>query len=302
MNQQDYRTSFDQPQDRRKVYGRSRFGCFGVIAVLILLIALVLAVYFFAYPALTPNKLRGDFLDMTVAPGKDGKIKLWIHTDGSFNYSQQTTSPGKFSIAKKCLFCKTWTYIYDPAEEKVLKKIKTEYDNIIPTPDMFYKDGEVWIVSGVFIETEPMINVYNAETGDLILDTKAFTEKYTKLQSGIVGLRTEKNPNRLIMDTRDGQNGIVFTLDDGKLYDSEQEYRKAKQSDAKGDMTIFVLGAEDSGPRKKLYKVTGPKDELSDKSISESYLHNSESLFFFTKSIAEKITPDKVYIEGIIFH
>ncbi|MGH2574164.1 MAG: hypothetical protein ACRDFC_00535, partial [Ignavibacteria bacterium] len=41
---------------------------------------------------------------------------------------------------------------------------------------------------------------------------------------------------------------------------------------------------------------------LSDKSISESYLHNSESLFFFTKSIAEKITPDKVYIEGIIFH
>ena len=306
MTQEPYRISFDQPppdSGGTRVYRKSSIGkgCLTIVAFAVLLVILVAAVYFFIYPSLTPNKLRGDFLAAEVVPDKSGEYKVWIQTDGSFNYIKSVKTPGHYSMGKECYFCKTWTYIYDPAEKKILKKIKTSYDGIIPTPSMFYDYGKVWIVSGTFITTEPRINVYNSETADLIMDTRTFTGKHSELASGIVTLRAEKDPPRLVLDTRDGQNGLVYVLKEDKVYGSEQEYRKALQSSGTGEMTVFALGADDmSGPRKKLYKVTGPKSQLEGNTSYESYLSNPHSMEFFLKSTSTPLSQDKAYLEGII--
>lgn len=310
MEQEPYRISFDpasggEPQPGgMKVYRKSSIGkgCLVIVVLAMLLIVVILAGYFFIYPSLTPNKIRGDFLAAEVVPSKDGSYKVWIQTDGSFNFIQETKSPGHYSMGRKCYFCKTWTYIYDPVEKKILKKNKTEYDDIIPTPTMVYNDRKVWIVSGTFITTEPKVNVYNAETTELVMDTKEFTQKYPELSSGIVSLGVQKDPERLVMDTRDGQNGLVYVISEDKIFASDLEYRKTLKIGG-GEMTVYALGADDrSGPRKKLYKVTGPKDQLAGNTSYETYLSNSHSMEFFLKSTAVMLNPGKAYLEGLILY
>jgi len=309
MTQEPYRISFDQPepqpQGQMKVYRGRSFGkgCLTFLFFALLVVAVVLAGIFVVYPALTPNKLRGDFLAAEVVPGKDGSYRVWIQTDGSFNYVQKITTPGKFSISRECFFCKTWTYIYDPVEKKIDKKIKTEYDDIIPVPEMFYSDGKVWAVSGTFITTEPRVNVYDAVSGEPVMDTKAFANKYSELSSGIVNLRVDNDPKRLIMGTRDGQNGVVYVVNENKIYRNEQEFRKALEETYTGEITLLALGGEDmSSPRKKLYKVTGPKNKLAARTHYESYLSNPHSMKFFLNSTSTPVNPGKIYLEGYILH
>ena len=74
MSQQDYRTGFDN-QTTEKIYGR-RKGCTGrgciIFPIIILIIAGIIAAgYFFLYPMLTPNSIKGELLDLTIVPGKE---------------------------------------------------------------------------------------------------------------------------------------------------------------------------------------------------------------------------------------
>jgi hypothetical protein len=307
MDQSNYRTSFEgnDPYQNQKVYGRSKlkWGCFGFIGAIILLVVIVLAGIFFVYPALTPNKLKGDLMNVVVVPGKDGSNKLWILTDGSFHYIQETSSPGYHSVGNKCLFCKTWTYVYDPAEKKILNKIKTEYSSIITQSWIAYGSGKVWIVTGPYDENEPRIFAYDAETSELVMDTKDFENKYPELKSGITDLRMDNNPERIILKTKDGREGIVFTVSDEKLYPKESDYRDFMERDKDKQVTVFAMGDEQSsGPRKKLYSVTGPKGEIGEREVSSSYLKDPHTLMFFSKSTAEMLTPQRIYIEGLILY
>jgi hypothetical protein len=306
MDQQDsYRTSFEGTDPNQKVYGRSRFkwGCFGFAGALILLVVIVLAGIFFVYPALTPNSLRGDLMNVVVVPEKDGSSRLWILTDGSFHYVSETKSPGKYSIASKCLFCKTWTYVYDPAHKQILNKFKTEYSSVITQSWIAYGDGKVWVATGAYDENEPRVFAYDAETAKLVMQTKDFENKYPILKSGITDVRIDRNPDRIIIKTKDGHEGVVITLNDEKLYESEAELRNVLKEDKDKVVTVFALGDEgSSGPRKKLYKVTGPKGKIQNRSISSSYLKNPETLMFFDKATAEMLTPNRVYIEPEIFY
>lgn len=64
MSQQDYRTGFENQPTGEKIYGR-RKGCLGkgcmIFPVIILIIAgLIAAGYFFLYPMLTPNSVKGE--------------------------------------------------------------------------------------------------------------------------------------------------------------------------------------------------------------------------------------------------
>jgi hypothetical protein len=306
MDQSNYQTSFEgyDPYQNRKVYGKSKlkWGCFGIIGTLILLVIIVLAGIFFVYPALTPNKLKGDLMNVAVVPSKDGSAKLWILTDGSFHYVQETKSPGRYSVGNKCLFCKTWTYVYDPAENKIINTYKTEYETIITQSWIAYGSGRVWVVTGGYDENEPRLFVYDALSNEPVMETKDFVKKYPELQAGITEIRMNKNPDRIVLDTKDGQTGLVFDINEEKMYQSESEYSDKNKKDKDKRVTVFALGDEgNSGPRKKLYKVTGPKDQIIDRDISSSNLKDPKTLMFFSKSTAEMLTPNRVYIEGVIF-
>jgi hypothetical protein len=205
-------------------------------------------------------------------------------------------------VGNKCLFCKTWTYVYDPAGKTIINTFKTEYESIITQSWITYGSGKVWVVTGGYDENEPRIFVYDAGTSKQIMETKDFVKKYPILKSGITEIRMDKNPDKIVLSTKDGLTGIVFVIDEEKVYESEKEYREEQEKDKDKQVTVFSLGNEgSSGPRKKLYTVTGPKGEIKDRDIS-SYLKDAKTLMFFSKAAAEMITPNRVYIEGIIFY
>lgn len=296
-----YQTSFQSPVEE-KVYGKSKFrkGCLLFPLFLLILAGLIIGGYFAFSTLLFPNKIKGDLLDVTYVQSKTGETGyLWIQTDGSFSYIQETKSPGKYSVGRKGIFCKTYTYVYDPVNKKIIKKIKTDYDELPPKPDMFTNNGKVWIVSQEQFNYEPIINVYDAESMDEVMDTKAFTKKFKEFSSGIINLRVEFDPVRFDIKTRDGQS-YIYSVDFDRLFTTDSDLKKQLTKEGPEVVTIFALGEENSAPRKQLYKVTGPADKLLSSSLSESYLKDPHTLMFFTGSTAQLLTADKIYLEGII--
>jgi hypothetical protein len=278
-----------------------KLGLFGCIGALILLAIIVFAAIHFLWPALSAKGLTGDFMNAVAVPSPEGGYRLWILSDGSFHYIQRTESPGRFSMGRKCKSCKTWTYVYDPANKTVLAKYKTDYKTLILRTWMVYLNGKIWIATGPYEENEPRIFVYSTDPPGLARETQDIITKYPELNSGLINLRMEKDPDRIYLDTRDGREGLVLTLSDEKLYQNESEFRNTLAAGDEERITVFALGREDSGPRRKLYKVTGPRNRVKGTFI-EFALKNPNSLLSSAKATAEPATPNRVYIEGMIFY
>ena len=280
-----------------------RLGLLGIIGGFVLLAVIIWAGIHFLLPALSSKAkgLSGDFLNAVAVPSPGGEYRLWILSNGSFHYIQRTESPGRFSMGRKCKFCKTWTYVYDPANKTVLVKFKTDYKTLILRTWMTYLNGKIWIATGPYEQNEPRMFVYNDDPPGLARGTSDIIAKYPELSSGLIDLRMEKDPDRIYFDTRDGREGLVLTLSDEKLYQNESEFKNALAAGDEERVTVFALGREDSGPRRKLFKVTGPRNRVKD-SFIEFALKDPNSLKFQAKATAEPATPDRVYIEGMIFH
>jgi len=288
------------PYDAQRT-SKLRLGLLGVIGVFFLLAIIVLAAIHFLRPALSAKGLTGDFLNAVAVPSPEGGYRLWILTDGSFHYIQRTESPGRFSMGRKCKFCKTWAYVYDPANKTVLSKFKTDYKTLILRTWMACLNGRIWIATGPYEQNEPRIFVYNIDPPGLARETPDIIAKYPELSSGLINLRMEKDPDRIYLDTRDGREGLVLTLNDEKLYQNESEFRNTLAAGDEERIAVFALGREGSGPRRKLFKVTGPRNRVKDSSL-EFFLKDPNSLKSQAQAIAEPATPERVYIEGIIFY
>ncbi len=305
---QQYNISFPQggtPYDGSQVRkSRSPFmGCFGIIGAVIIIIIIILAGYFFVYPAMTPNNIRGSLLDFAVVPQKDGSTRLWLLTDGSFNFIQTTKSPGSYSSGRKCFFCKTWMYVIDPSNQNVLKKTKTEYDDVITTTNLVYSHDKIYQITYGYGKNDPKIVIANAETGDVIMDTKDFIAKYNELSAGLADIRYNKDENLIEFKTKDGRNDVTYSLDKEKMYSKYADYTDVIEKDST-QTAVFVLGAESSsGPRKILYRVEGPHGLLKrNKSSLENYVTTESSLEFFVKGAKGEILSTRPFLEGIIYY
>jgi hypothetical protein len=290
----------------KQIYGKksgcAKFSCVGVIGAIVILVIIGIAGYYFALPALTPNSLSGDFLNMVIVPTKDGKEKMWILTDGSFNFIQTTKSPGRTSTGRECYFCKTWTYIVDPLDQKVLKKTKTPYEDIITQIDMIYHNDKVWMVTREYGENEPRIEAFNSETGEKDMDTKDFISKFPDLSAGLAEVHYAKDDNALRMKTKDGRERLYY-LTDSKLYKDFSELSKTKRKDST-IITIAVLAPEDnsSSPRKKLISATGPKASIEDNRSSLDHFSGNEEHMEKYNKITMKQLSEKIYLEGIMYY
>lgn len=304
----DYGNTYQSqsPYESRKVYGRSRklFGCFGLIGFLIIAVIVVVIFIVFAYPALTPNKLRGDFLNATIVADKNNNVNLWVLADGSFTFIKETKSPGRHSVGRSCIFCKTYTYIYNPSTGEVIKKFKTDYEDIIIQPDIFTVKDKVWVINKAYGENPTVIEVYDGSTGELTMDIKGLEKKYSELSSGITEVFYFSKPiPYLKLATRDGQNDITLDLNNEKIYNTFSDLTKSIEEKDNKEISVFALGNEKgSTQRKKLYLVTGPSSKLRNTSNIESYLDNPSSLKFFANSTAELLTPNKSYIEPLVLY
>jgi hypothetical protein len=307
---QQYNISFPQggnPYDTGKPVRRSGkpfMGCFGLVGFIVIGVIIIVAGYFFVYPAMTPNKVRGSLLDFAVVPQKDGSSRLWVLTDGSFNFIQTTKSPGSYSTGRKCYFCKTWMYVIDPSNQSVLKKTKTEYEDIITTTNLVYSKGKVYQITYGYGKNDPTLVVANAETGDVIKETKDFIAENKELSSGLAEMRYNKDENVIEMKTKDGRNDVTYSLDQEKMYATYSDYRKTLEDDPNPG-NVFILASEQSGsgPRKVLYLVNGPLGMLKQNKTSlESYVSNESTLAFFVKGATCQKLSDKVYLEGIMYY
>ncbi len=290
----------------KKIYGRkkgcAKFSCFGIVGALVVLIVIGFIIYEFAIPALRPNSISGSFLNAVIVPSKSGGEKVWILTDGSFNFIQTTKSPGRTSTGRECYFCKTYTYIIDPKTEKVISKIKTPYEDIITIIDLVYYDGKVWSITREYGENEPRIEAFDSESGEKVMDTKAFIAKFPQLSAGLTEAHYDKDDFTIRLKTRDGREGI-YGIADNKLYKDNSEFNKSREKDST-ITTLAILAPEDnsSSPRKKLMIATGPKNNIEyNISSLEHYTGGDDQLRdYYHINISQ--TTDKVYLEGILYY
>ncbi|MFA5403788.1 MAG: hypothetical protein WC358_02525 [Ignavibacteria bacterium] len=301
MAQQYQQQSPYQPNPKKPSGG---FGCVLVLVLAAFFVGMGLLVYFWVYPTYfsgndkdeistdkksgkekkvsQKSSLNGMMMNAVIAPDEEGNNNLWVMT---YKYKNS-----KYYIN---------TYIYNPEENIILKN----FENVSPVfpsiTKLLFINNEVWKVNSSSTGLEAEINVYNPESGEEKLNTRGFTEKYPELQSGISNLWVYESPFNISFETKDGRKPVL-DLEKDKMYESSTAFRNSFR-DEKNEISIFALGVERSGEeaRKKLYLVTGPKSNLRDKNISESYFSNPSTLKFITKSEAKSLT-DKVFLEGIM--
>jgi len=267
-----------------------------------LLIIGALAFYFFAYPALTPDTIRGNVLATALAPSKDGAPKLWVLTDNSFNCIMKTETPGRMSIGRECLFCNFRVYVYDPVKEKAVTRFDTPLEDIITVIDMAYAGGKVWIIMGGYGKNEPRIEAYDPETARLVMDTKSFTADHPLLKGGLAAIYYSDREHTVSINTKDGLQGVKFCLETGDLFRDHGEWRSAFIRDDTRDSVAVMARDRSGGPRKKLVLVSGPRGKLMDHATSlDSYAGDEHSLNFFTGATGKLLT-EKIFLEGIIYH
>jgi len=280
-----------------KKSGCLKKGCFGIAGLVILLIIAAAAAMIFVYPSLS-GKFDGDLLDMSVVPQKDGTQKLWILTDAS----SLQIDRGNTSRDEECNPCRTWTYVYDPVAMNVLKKSKTEPKDIVSTIDMFYKNGKVWVLTQNYLHghADPTLEVFDAESNEQVMDTKAFTSKYPELGSGISGVQFRENQNCIIINTKDGQENLIYSFDKDKVYKDRSTFDQEMEKST-DIISVPVLGGESGSTHKmKLFKVTGPggliitnMPELPDWVTDEEALKSHDR-------ITGKLMSDKIYLDAMI--
>jgi hypothetical protein len=287
---------------------KGNLGCISVIIAALFFVGMGVLVYFWVYPTYFANSgdsktssknkkenadrnssksssLKGIMMNAIIVTDEKGSKNLWI-----LSY----TNKGKTYFVN--------TYIYNPVENEVIKSFESEYPSYPPTTNLFLGDKEVWKVNTESSGIPAGVFVYDAASGEEKLNTQSFSQKYPELQGGISKLYARDNPPYIDFETKDGRKP-VFDLSGNKMFENSSAYRNSYKDDKK-EVTIFALGYEKSGEneRKKLYLVTGPKTNLWEKNISESYFDNPSTLKFFTKSEAKPIAGEKVFLEGTLVY
>jgi|WetSurMetagenome_2_1015567.scaffolds.fasta_scaffold46810_2 hypothetical protein len=302
MAQQYQQQSPNQPNPKRP---QSGLGCVFVIVLAVFFVGMGLLVYFWVYPTYfsgnndkdekvsadkksgsdrkvsKKTSLKGIFMNAVIVPGENEKNNLWVMT-----YRNKGT---RYFVN---------TYIYDPVDRETIKSFETEYPTYPPQTKLFYLNNEVWKINTETTGIEASINVYDPSSGDEKMNTKSFSEKFSELQGGISKANVYGELPKIDMETKDGKKP-VYDLLNNKMYENYSKYRDSYKDD-KTIMTIFAMGLEKSGEsaRKKLFLLKGPKTNLWEKNISESYFDNPSTLKFFTKSEAKPIAGDKIFLEG----
>jgi hypothetical protein len=287
------------PQRPKKKFKGWGWGCILILIAPVIIVAIIVVLYIFVYPNLFPNSIKGDLVDMTYVQEKDKKGKLWILSDDSFYYVSSYERPGYKSWGTECLFCKHFLYIYDPVEDKVIKKIEIDYDDVPPKPKLFFLNGIIWKVNREHLDNEPGIFQYDAESGKEILNTEGFINKFPRLAAGIVGLSINDNPLALDLKTYDGYDYFYSFVHD-TLFAERRDMNEFYQKTDVDVTTVFALAEESGTPRKKLYKVTGPGSRIMDERILNRQLDDPEYLKRHFDATAKLITPDRVFIEGVV--
>jgi hypothetical protein len=288
------RRSTSEAGAKRK--GRGPLGLCGIV-VLVVLLGIVAATARLLWPVFFGKGMRGELKNAVAVPGPGGETRLWILTDGSFNYTQTTQSPRGRSSERKCKLCKTWLYVYDPVGKTVLARFRTDVKAVVNRTWLAYANGKIWVVTDLY-KGEPQIQVYGTDPPRLVQETQDLLARHPELSSGVIALRPAKGPDRILMDTRDGATGLVLSLSDEKLYASQAEYDKTRAVAEDERVTTLILARPGSGPRRTLFKVTAPRSSVMNGALEFTLGANPSAV----ASRGVTATARRYYLEGRILH
>ena len=283
---------------------KSKTGCLAKLMIVIGLVILALAGIFYLYPLATPDKIRGDILDCALVPQKDGSNRLWILTDGSFNYISTTKSPGHYSSGRKCKSCKAWLYEYDPAGGKVIRRIKIPYKDIIIRTSMFYNGDKIWHVADAYHLDEPKIQTFDVHTGVMVEDTAGFMSRHPLLAAGIVKAWYDEKRDLIMIDTKDGRSGLIYSLQTQKLYPSYSLYYDEQRKDI-SEKEKFLLCAQDGqDTRKLLYRVKAAQREMiwNESSFQHNCNQFTKKIPYRNSTVESRQMADTVFLRGTLYH
>jgi len=290
---------------------KSKGGCSKFFLILITLIIAGFTILFYGIPALTPDAIRGDFIDAVYIPYGVNEGKLMILTDGSFKFRFTKSSPGSYSTGTKGIFCKTWTYIYDPVEKRIISQEKTPYDDISPNMKLFLTENKIWKISegsessSLREYIEPEIIAYETESGEIIIDNKEFYEHHPQTKSGFQKITINEKFPKLDIKTKDGREFVYYPEDDALINKDDAVKYEQTLISAKKRIKLLALGTEKgSEQRKILFLVDCPENEKFrfKSSSSERMLGDTSSLYFFTKSTAKRLLTEQVFLEGYLIY
>lgn len=275
---------------------------FKIVLFIIIFILGYVVSYYFIIPSVFPKSIRGDLQNIRAFPSADGKYKLWIQNDGTLRFTSRTNNMGQISLKTKGWFCRTYSYVYDPASKDVLNGFKTSFDDLPPVSDIIYENGKIWIVNSSSDGVPPEIRAYNSENYQQILNTQSFCEKNKELAAGIINVSVDnQKPVRFRISTKDGRE-LVYNPSDDKFFPNTIEFEKYyKLNDSTASGIFALVNEENSDKRKKLYYITGPKYDLYfSTSWAQEIVKQNMSAFKSMKPV--EILPDKVFIEGNVLY
>lgn len=280
---------------------KSAKGC-GTKVLFVILFAIGFFVsYYFIIPALFPNSIRGNLQNLVVFPSGEGKYQLWIQTDGSFHYTSKKTTGGSYSVSSEGLFCKTYSYVYDPLSKDVLNAFKTNYDDLPPVPEIEYHKGKIWVV--ISNSKGPSeLNVYSTENYQQVLNTQTFCEKSKELSAGIEKVYIDnRKPFRLRISTKDGKE-LIYAVEDDKFFNNVPDYGKYfKEKDTSYTGEFLMDREKNSDKRKKIYYVTGPKYQLYFSTVYPSQALEYKGSTYQKLEVVD-LFPDKAFVEGELLY
>jgi len=246
------------------------------------------------------DRFKGDFIDAVLVPNTGSTPILFMLTDGSKSYIETKKRPGYYSTGAACIDCKTIVYVYDPQANKIINNTEYKYPDVITSSEIALKDNKVYQFTRAYHETQAGVNIYDALTGELISENKDFIAQYPELSSGITELNYRAKDRTATFETKDGRKNILFSIDQGKLFENDRELTKLLESNAEGEGTVYAMANITNDSRRQLYRVTAPKRNIVSHYSTLMDYAGREGMLKSYDAASEKVS-DKNYIEGILY-
>ncbi|VBB09060.1 Hypothetical protein LUCI_4346 [Lucifera butyrica] len=273
------------------------------VLVFILTILVLISLFCKIPAALYPNHIYGVIMDTRINP--DGSI--WILTDDSFRFYAKTRSLSYTSSGLHRIFCQTDLYLYNPVEKRVLKKIVTKLDDFPRKCSLAEENGHLWQIFETG-DMSKMIRVFDASSGDPLLDTNQFLAGHNELKQGIAAINYKDQQKLIELETKDARK-FIYLLDDHSLIPDTQEAvnkNLQKHYAELGRTNIFAFMNEDSNnsSRKMLYRVSGEAAKLSKETLLQNLRIDNLDTGYLTGEDFEysRLTPEAVYLEPILIY
>ncbi len=263
------------------------------LRVFLLIMAALAVAGVVAAMALSRNHLRGDVLAIQTVAGSDGKPRLWIYSDRSFNFRVKNNGGSHSS----CWACKAALSVVDPQTQKIEQEFVIPQPGLVRKPELLTLNGKLWVVSQKDDTNLPTIGAYETATPKQVFDTTSFAASNPAFASGFADAHVRKQPDRLELLTRDGQK-LNYLLNDGKIV------KQVAENKADDEETISILafsGASDE-PRKSLVRVTGPRGRVGDAEHAASHTKDPEDAKFFLHATLEQLAPEQTFLEPVLLY